>query len=126
MDVIDQRRSAGETFVTHQLLGVNAAIGFAESDVPLAGDFSESVIERHGSEITAQVLFAFQRLEQCFEVAGTEALGALTLDDLIEERRSVFHWLRENLEEIPFLVAVDENAKIAQARDILVDVADPV
>src|SRR2546430_1100121 len=124
MDVIYERRRPRESFVSYQLLGVDAAVRFPESDVALARDLSESLINRHGLEITAQVLFAFQRLEQCFEVAGTEALGAFTLDYLVKERRSVFHRLGENLQQVSFLVPVDENAEGAQPCDVFVGVTN--
>ena len=83
MDVIEQRRRAGESLVSHQLLGVEPAVGLPERDVPLARDRAERVVDR-ASEIPAQRLLALDRLEQRLEVALAEALRALALDDLVE------------------------------------------
>ena len=97
MDVIEQRRSSGESLVPYQLFGVYATVRLSECDVPFARDSSESVVDRHRLEIPAKVLFALERLEQCFEVSGAEALCAFALNDLVEERRPIFHWLGEDL-----------------------------
>src|SRR5262245_20489251 len=47
MHVVDQRRRPGEALVAHELLVIDAAVGFAEGDVAFAGDLSERVIDRH-------------------------------------------------------------------------------
>ena len=67
-----------------------------------------------GSEVAAQGLFALDRLEQRLEVALAEGARAVALDHLEEERRPVLHRLREDLEQVPVLVAVDEDAEPPQ------------
>src|SRR5688500_15250858 len=101
MNVVQQRRRPRKPFVSYQLLGVDPAVRLLERDVPLAGNLAESVIDRHRLKISSQVLLALERLEQRLEVAGAEALRSLSLDDLVKQSRPVFHWLREDLEEIP-------------------------
>src|SRR5574338_1006205 len=71
-------------------------------------------------------LLAFDGLEQCLEVAGTEALGALPLDDLVEERGAVLDGLGEDLQEVALVIPVYENPELLEWRDILVDMAHPV
>src|SRR6202022_1906695 len=114
----------GEAFVSDQLFGVNPTAWLLECNVPLPRNLSERVIDRHGLEISAEVLFALESLKQGLEVSGTEALRALPLNYLVEERRPVFHRLREYLEQVSLLVAIDENAKITDGSQILVDLAD--
>src|SRR5438445_10696222 len=84
MDVIEQRRRSGETLVTYQLLGIDATVRLSEGDVPLARDSSESVVDRHRLEVPAQVLFAIDRLEQCFEVSDAEAIRAFSQNNLVD------------------------------------------
>ena len=40
VDVVEQRGGAGEPLVAHEVLGVEAAVGFAEGDVALPGDLA--------------------------------------------------------------------------------------
>src|SRR5690349_985369 len=124
MDVIKQGRRTSKAFVPYQLLGVDAAIRLAKRDVALARDFSESVIDRHRLKIPAQLLLALESLEQRLEVTRPEALRTFALDYLVEQRRPIFHRLRENLQQVPFFVAIDEDAEFAQLLHIFVDVSD--
>jgi hypothetical protein len=75
-------------------------------------------------QIPAKILLALERLEQRLEVSGPEALRTLSLDDLVKERRAILHRLREDLKQIPFFVAIDENTQVAQRRQILIDLPD--
>ena len=45
--VVEQRGGAGEPLVPHQLLGVDPPVRLPESDVPLAGNLAQSVVDRH-------------------------------------------------------------------------------
>src|SRR5687767_10790342 len=47
MNVIQQRRRPGEALVSHQLFGVESAIGLTERDVTLPGNRAEGVIVWH-------------------------------------------------------------------------------
>src|SRR5215211_248879 len=109
--------------MAHQLFGIEPAVRLPESNMPLSWNRSEGVIMRH-SEIPSQRLLTLDCLEQRLEIAGTEALGALPLDDLVEQRRPVFHRLGEYLKQIPLIVTVDENAEVSQRRQVFIDVAD--
>src|SRR2546423_15709614 len=113
MDVIEQRRRPDESLVSNELFGVDPPARLLEGDVPLAGNLSEGVIDRHGLQVAAEILFALQRFEQRLEISGAEALRALSLDDFVEERRTVLHRLRENLQQVAFLVPVNQDAKVA-------------
>ena len=67
-------------------------------------------------EGSTQGLLPFNGFEQRFEVALAKALGALPLDDLEEHRGAVYNGLRKNLQQIAFVIAVDEDAEVAQWR----------
>src|SRR5262245_21774109 len=75
-------------------------------------------------EVAAERLLALDRLEQRLEVADPEAARSVALDHLEEEGRAVLDDLREQLEEITLLVAIDEDAHRAQVVPVLLDVAD--
>jgi hypothetical protein len=47
MNVIEERRRAGESLMSDELLGVETAVRLAESDVALARDLAEGVIVWH-------------------------------------------------------------------------------
>ena len=61
-------------------------------------------------EIAPQGLLAFDRLEQCLEIAHSKPARTVALDDLEEKRRAILRGLREDLKQIPLLVAVGEDA----------------
>ena len=52
-----------------------------------------------------------KRLEERFEIAFAETLRAFALDDFEKERRPIFHRLGEDLQQITFVVAIDQNAE---------------
>src|SRR5262245_2762766 len=78
------------------------------------------------SQVPAQLLLALDRLEQGLEVALAEAAGAVALDDLEEHRRTVADRLREDLQHVALVVAVDEDAEAPQVLELLLDLADPL
>src|SRR5688572_12568010 len=47
MDVVEQGRGSGESFMPHQLLGVEPSVGSPEGDVPFARNLAERVVDRH-------------------------------------------------------------------------------
>src|SRR5919108_4704871 len=77
-------------------------------------------------EVPSLLLFALDGLEQCLEVALSEAAGAVALNDLEEDGGPVADRLREDLEQVALVVAVDLDAEPAQVVDLLVDLADPL
>ena len=64
------------------------------------------------SKIPADLLFSFDRLEERLEVPFAEALCPFPLDDLVEERRPVLDRLREDLQEIPVRIPVDQDPEL--------------
>src|SRR5919106_6360321 len=77
-------------------------------------------------KVSSLLLFAFDFLEQGLEVTFAEAARAVALDDLEEDRGPVADRLREDLEQVALVVAVDQDAEPAQVVDPLVDLADPL
>src|SRR5919106_6983396 len=77
-----------------------------------------------GLEVATPRLLALDRLEQGLEVALAEAARAVALDDLEEQRRPVADGLGEDLQEVALVVAVDEDALLAQIRELLDDLGD--
>ena len=69
-------------------------------------------------------LLALDRLEQRLEVALAEGRRAVPLDHLEEDRRPVLRRLREDLEQVAVLVAVDEDLVPLQHLEVLGDLAD--
>src|SRR5581483_3587707 len=78
----------------------------------------------HGLQVAAERLLALDRLEERLEVAFAEGGRAVTLDHLEEHRRPVLRGLREDLEQIAVVVAVDEDLVLLQHRVVLRDLAD--
>src|SRR3954464_12269504 len=76
------------------------------------------------SEIAAERLLALDRLEKRLEVPLAEPTCAVTLDHLKEERRPVLGSPREDLQQVPVLIPVDEDAQTAQVVPVLADLAD--
>ena len=77
-------------------------------------------------QISSRGLLAFDGLEQRFEIAFAEALRAFALNDFKEERRSIFHRLCENLQQITFIIAIDENAQLFQCVQFFINVTHAV
>src|SRR4051794_40104680 len=69
------------------------------------------------SEVPPRVLLPLDRLEQRLEVALAEAARPVALDQLEEDRRAVAERLREHLQQVALVVAVDEDAEPAQVVD---------
>src|SRR5918911_3554764 len=74
-----------------------------------------------GLKVAALGLLALDRLEQGLEVAVAEAPRAVALDDLEEHRRAVADRLREDLQQVALVVAVDEDALLAEVGELLDD-----
>src|SRR4051794_28806233 len=76
-------------------------------------------------QVAALGLLALDRLEQRLEVPVAEAPRAVALDHLEEDRRAVADRLREDLQQIALVVAVDEDALLAQVRELLDHLGHP-
>src|SRR5258707_749200 len=75
-------------------------------------------------EVPPRVLLSLNRLEQCLEISFPETLASLSLDHFEEQRRPIFDRLGEYLQEVAFVVAVDEDAEVFQLIDRLIDFSD--
>src|SRR3954468_14529796 len=77
-------------------------------------------------QVAALGLLALDRLEQRLEVPVAEAARAVALDHLEEDRRAVADRLREDLQQVALVVAVDEDAEALEVREVLGDLAHAV
>src|SRR6266496_5642900 len=77
-------------------------------------------------QIASRGLFALDGFEQRFEIALSKALRAFALNDLEKERRSILHRLREDLQQITFVIAINQNAQPPQSIQFFIDVANPI
>src|SRR5882757_4511492 len=98
-------------------------------DVMLPRHLAKFLVVRHCwssfvLQIASPVLLFLERLEERFEIALTETLGAFALNDLEKERRSILNRLGEDLEQITLVVAIDQNAESLQRLQVFVDVTD--
>src|SRR5690606_15808630 len=75
-------------------------------------------------QVAPQRLLALDGLEEGPEVPLAETAAALPLDQLEEQRRTVLHRAREQLQQVALLVAVDEDAELADEVERLLDLAD--
>src|SRR4029077_6898780 len=60
-------------------------------------------------QITSRFLFAFDGFEECLEIAFAKTLRPLALNNFEKERRPVFYRLGKYLQQITFIIAIDEN-----------------
>src|SRR5438876_4849659 len=100
----------GDAFV---LIGRRRAVAM-KPDMMLLRNLTELLIVRHGEspplQISSSFLLALEGFEKRFEISFTEALGSLALNDFEKEGRPVFDWFGENLEQVAFVVAINQNA----------------
>src|ERR687886_1937048 len=77
-----------------------------------------------GLQVAALGLLALDGLEQRLEVAVAEAARAVALDDLEEHRRAVADRLGEDLQQVALVVAVDEDALLAEVGELVDHLGD--
>src|SRR5262249_41847263 len=70
----------------------------------------------------AKFLFFFQRFEKSLKVTLAETLRSFALNDLEKERRPVLHRLGKDLQEITFIITVDQDPEPAQWLEIFINV----
>src|SRR4051794_22223792 len=87
----------------------------------MAGTWSRRIV----LQVPAAPLFPLDGLEQRLEVARAKAPGALPLDDLEEDRRSVGDVLGEDLQQVAVVIAVDEDAQLLQVVPRQLQIAEP-
>ncbi len=61
-------------------------------------------------QIPSGSLFAFDGFEQRLEITFAKTLCAFALNDLKKQRRSILDRFCEDLQQITFIIAIDENA----------------
>src|SRR4051795_4793503 len=79
---------------------------------------------RAGSQFPASLLLPLDRLEEGLEVPLAEAQRAVPLDQLEEDGGPVADRLGEDLQQVPVLVAVDQDPTSLQLLDRHADLAD--
>src|SRR5438552_7364164 len=98
-----------------------------EPDMMFPRHLAQFMVVRH-CLLLLQVASAFLLFLKCFEerleISFPKTLGAFALDDFEKQRRPVLYRLREYLEQITFVVAIDQNPESFQRPEIFVDVAD--
>ena len=90
----------------------------------LSANTQAPVAQRRTLQISAALLLALDGLEQRLEISLAETAAALALDHLVEQRGTVFHRAREDLQHVAFVVAIHQDAELLQLVDRLVDLAD--
>src|SRR5450755_394885 len=78
------------------------------------------------SEVATAFLLPLDRLEQGLEVALAEALGAVPLDQLEEDRGPVLDRLGEDLQQVAILVPVRQDVEFPQFIERYPGVAHPL
>ena len=73
-------------------------------------------------QITSRFLFAFDGFEERLEIAFAKTLRAFALNNFEKERRPVFYRLGKYLQQITFIIAIDENAQPLQRIQFFIDV----
>src|ERR1700674_695766 len=79
----------------------------------------------HRLQIPSSRLLHFDRFKERFEIPFAKSAAALALDDFEKHGRPIFHRLRKNLQEVPFLVAVHKYTERAQLCQRFLHGSDP-
>ncbi len=95
-----------------------------DSEIGESECLSEPICDFERLKISASPLFFFDRNEQRFEISFAEAFAAFALENFVENGRAVFDRFGEDLQQIAFVVAVNEDAEFLQAFDVFIDLAD--
>ena len=75
-------------------------------------------------QVSSAALFFLYRHKQRLKITFAEALAAFALEDFVEDGWAVFDGFGEDLKQVAFFVAVDEDAEFFEAFDVFVDLAD--
>jgi hypothetical protein len=71
------------------------------------------------SEVASFGLFLLNGDEEAFKVTGPKSLMVASLDHFIEECGAVFDGFGEYLQEVPFVIVVDQNLIFLEDGDVL-------
>src|SRR5260370_8457285 len=80
----------------------------------------------HSLQIASCGLFALDRFEERFEIAFAETLRAFALNDLKKERWPVLDRFGKDLQQITFVVAINQNAELFQCVQFFVNMANTI
>src|SRR5437660_12731071 len=133
--MIHDRVSLVETFSGDDVLVMNPLVletwpraVAMEPDVMLPRHVPEFLVIRHVDlpplEISSAFLFFLQGFKQRLEISFPETLRAFALNDLEEQSRPILNRLGKNLEQIAFVIAIDQNPKTFQRSQVFIDVTD--
>jgi hypothetical protein len=61
-------------------------------------------------QISSQLLLSFNGFKQCLEIAGTKGFCPFALNDLEEQSGPVFNRFGEDLQQVAFIIPVNQNA----------------
>src|SRR5262245_15353419 len=85
---------------------------------------SDRACSNSSYEVASPRLLPLDRLKQRFEVPFPEAARSVALDHFEEQCRTILNWLREDLQQVSFLVAIRQDAQPGEVLDRLIDLAD--
>ena len=77
-------------------------------------------------QIASPFLLLLQRFKERFEIAFAKTLGAFALNNFEKQRRPIFHRFCEDLQQITFVITIDENAQLFQCVQFFIDVTDAI
>ena len=77
-------------------------------------------------QITSRFLFAFDGFEERFEIAFAKALRAFALNNFEKERGPIFYRLGKYLQQITFIITIDENAQPLQCIQFFINVTHAI
>ena len=72
-------------------------------------------------EVSTSGLLTFNGLEERLEVASTESVVVVALDDFQEDSGAVLAGLGEDLEEVALVVVIDEDVELLNDGDVFLD-----
>ena len=79
-----------------------------------------------GLEISPSPLLLLDRDEKCLEVSLAKSFAAFALKNFVENCWPVFDRFGKYLEQVTFVVTVDQNAEAFEFFNVLVDAADAI
>src|SRR5258708_8571072 len=79
---------------------------------------------RTSLKIAALFLFRFNRFEKGLEIALSETLRAMALNDFDEHGRTALDGFREDLQQIAFIVPIDQDTQLVNGPQVLIDLSD--
>lgn len=71
------------------------------------------------SKVSTLALLFLDRDEKTLKVASPEAFVVPSLDDLVEESRTVLHWFGEDLQQVSLFVVVEQYLVLLKGVDVL-------